>query len=173
MKALKGFTLIELLVTIAIAAIVVTMGIPSFSNAIRNSRLTTKANELLTSLNLARSEAIKRGVEVTISRKGGTSQNWDNGWDVFIDNDNDHVLDSGETLLKTYPALGHGFTLRTGANYDDWIAYESSGLITSSGSLTNDTFRLCATAGDTTNAREIRINKVGRGRVKNGAVSCP
>ncbi|PKM34904.1 MAG: general secretion pathway protein GspH, partial [Gammaproteobacteria bacterium HGW-Gammaproteobacteria-10] len=52
-----GFTLIELMMTIAIGAIILTLGIPSFMETIRSNRLTTRTNELLTSLNLARSEA--------------------------------------------------------------------------------------------------------------------
>jgi prepilin-type N-terminal cleavage/methylation domain-containing protein len=54
----SGFTLMELMVTIAIAAILVGTAIPSFTSTITNNRLTTSANELVTALNLARSEAV-------------------------------------------------------------------------------------------------------------------
>ena len=171
----KGFTLIELIITIAIAAIVMTIGIPSFNQTVRNSRLTTNANELITSLNLARSEAIKRNVQVFVRRKGATSQNWDSGWDVFIDLNNNQTFNAGvDTLLKTYPPLSNNYTLRTGANYDDWVAFLPSGLNDSSSGTTNDSFRLCATAGDTANSRRIAVNTIGRARVSTGdVVSCP
>jgi type IV fimbrial biogenesis protein FimT len=171
----KGFTLIELMMTISIAVIVLTIGVPSFTQTINNSRLTTNANELLTSLNIARSEAIKRNIQIFVRRKGNASQNWDSGWDVFIDLNNNQTFDNGtDTLLKTYPALTNNYTLRTGTNYDDWVAFLPSGLNSSSGSFTNDSFRLCATAGDTANSRRITVNTVGRARVSTGDVaSCP
>ena len=55
----SGFTLVELMITLAIAGILVAVGIPSFNSTISDSRLTSYANEFVTALNLARSEAIK------------------------------------------------------------------------------------------------------------------
>ena len=170
----KGFTLIELLVTIAIIALIATIGFPSFTQTIRNSRLTTNANQLLSSLNFARSEAIKRGVNIYVERIGGASQNWDGGWNVFVDLDGDQIFNNADTLLKTYPPLSNGYTLRTGGNYDDWVAFSPTGLTSSSGGGANDSFRVCATAGDVVNSRRISINFVGRARVSSGdVISCP
>jgi type IV fimbrial biogenesis protein FimT len=56
-----GFTLLELMITIAIAGILVGVAIPSFTSIITSNRLTAYANELVTALNLARNEAVKRG----------------------------------------------------------------------------------------------------------------
>ncbi len=170
----KGFTLIELLVTIAIIGIVMSIAIPNFTGTIRNSRLTTNANQLIASLNYARSEAIKLGTTIHIRKIGGADQVWDGGWNVFIDLDGDQTFNNADTLLKTYSALTNNYTLRTGANYAVWIAFSSTGLITSSGPFANDTFRICATAGDTINSRTISINRIGRSRVSSGnAASCP
>ena len=58
----SGFTLVELMITLAIAGILVAVGIPSFNSTISSNRLTSYANELVTALNLARSEAVKRGM---------------------------------------------------------------------------------------------------------------
>jgi type IV fimbrial biogenesis protein FimT len=172
---IKGFTLIELMVTIAIAGIVLTIGVPSFSQVMKNSRLTSSANALIVSLNFARSEAVKRKVKVFVGRKGSISQNWDGGWDVFIDlNANEVFNDGTDTLLKTFSAISDGYTLRTGANYDDWIAFSPSGFTDGSGSSNKDSFGLCAASGDTENSRKISVNKVGRARVSIGDVtSCP
>ena len=68
MNANNGFTLIELMVTVAVLAIVLSLGVPSYRALIINNRLTAQANALVASINLARSEAIKRGVRVWVYR---------------------------------------------------------------------------------------------------------
>jgi len=98
MRITAGFTLIELLVTVAMMAIVLALGVPSFTELIKNNRLTTATNELVTALNLARSEAIKRGVRVTVCKSADgssctTSGDWAQGWIVFTDLDGDGSLD--------------------------------------------------------------------------------
>ena len=62
MEKSAGFTLVELIVTLVLAALVLALGVSSFQEMIRSNRLTTIVNELVGALNLARSEAIKRGV---------------------------------------------------------------------------------------------------------------
>ncbi|PTN34931.1 hypothetical protein C6366_12445 [Desulfonatronum sp. SC1] len=53
---------------VAIAAILTGIAIPAFDVFIGNTRTSTVANEFVSALNLARSEAIKRGVEVYVCR---------------------------------------------------------------------------------------------------------
>jgi type IV fimbrial biogenesis protein FimT len=183
----NGFTLIELLVTIAIAAIVAVVGIPGFTSTITSNRLATGANELIASINLARSEAIKRGVQVTILRLGATPTQWKDGWNIFVDlNANQAFNDDGDTslcetdanglliedcLLRTYPAIFSGYTLTTGGStYQNFIAYTSTGLSTVT---VGDTFRFCDSSADNTISRAITINAIGRARVSTGTASCP
>ena len=67
MKAKQsGFTLVELMFTITVLAVLLGIGVPNFRDFIRNSRMTAAANDLLADLNLARSEAVKRRVAVTL-----------------------------------------------------------------------------------------------------------
>jgi type IV fimbrial biogenesis protein FimT len=167
-----GVTLIELIVTISIAAILMGIAIPSFSSIINSTRLTTYANALVTSLNLARSEAVKRGVQISVKREGSTDNNWDSGWSIFTDLNGNGALDAADTLLKTYPSLTNGFTLRTGTTgYQAFAAYLPSGLSLNSN---GDTFRLCDSSADTKNSRAIEINALGRPRTSEGTVlSCP
>src|SRR5580692_2979190 len=87
--AQTGFTLMELLMTIAIAAIVATIGIPSFQYVTNSNRVAGEVNGLLADLQFARAEAIKEGQPVTVCMsKGGvtcdtTGNAWNSGWIVY------------------------------------------------------------------------------------------
>lgn len=90
----RGFTLIELIVTISIVAILAALAFPSFGTSMRNSRVTTQTNDLLTAINLARSEAITRtrGISVCAADTSagvpavcGDETEWAKGWVVFMD----------------------------------------------------------------------------------------
>ncbi|SJM90507.1 conserved hypothetical protein [Crenothrix polyspora] len=138
----SGFTLIELITTLTIAGILTAIAVPTFSSVISSNRLTAYTNEFVTALNLARSEAIKRGTKVTIRRKGDVDKVWENGWDVFVDFDGDNKLNEGDDmvlcesvagmatedcLLRTYPALPTGFTLRSNGNLPKIISFSAMG----------------------------------------------
>lgn len=55
----SGFTLVELMITIAVAAILMMIAVPSFKHLILSNRLTTSANALVDAVNTARIDAIK------------------------------------------------------------------------------------------------------------------
>lgn len=61
-----GFTLIELMVAIAVLAITLALAVPSFGALINSNRLVGQSNELVASLQLARSEAIRRNARVAL-----------------------------------------------------------------------------------------------------------
>lgn len=75
-----GFTLTELIIVIAIVAILVTVAAPSFTGIIANQRAKAVASDLYATLSFARSAAITRNTNVTVSPK---SANWQNGWQVL------------------------------------------------------------------------------------------
>jgi type IV fimbrial biogenesis protein FimT len=78
---IRGFTLVELMITLAVAAVLLTVAVPSFQAVFQNNRLVSQVNELVTAINLARNEAIKRGVNVTLRAETGGFQN---GWCVNL-----------------------------------------------------------------------------------------
>jgi len=73
MASYRGFTLLELMVTVAVLSILLTMGVPAFGDLVRNNRITAQANQLVSAINIARSEAVKRGrnVQVAVVPDGG------------------------------------------------------------------------------------------------------
>lgn len=90
-ETLHGFTLIEMLVVIGVAAILMAIAVPGMRGFMLNQRGATAASSLITSLSLARSEAIKEdaaavGVRVCASADGATCDPagvWSNGWIVL------------------------------------------------------------------------------------------
>ena len=94
-KKQQGLTLIELMVTLAVAIILVTVGMPLFTGMVANNRATTQTNALVSAIKLARSEAVKRGTNVSIA---AVSSDWANGWTVFVDANSDGNVDAGEGL---------------------------------------------------------------------------
>jgi len=68
MRKNHGFTLVELLVALALVAILATVAVPGFNRLITSNRLTSEANDLLSTITYARSEAIRRGTHVSLCR---------------------------------------------------------------------------------------------------------
>lgn len=87
MKKISGFTLVEMMIVLILIAIVAGIGIPNLTQMIRNNQMATHANSLLGALQLARSEAIRRGVPVAVcgSSNGSSCDQsaWGQGWIVY------------------------------------------------------------------------------------------
>ena len=62
----SGFTLLELLATLLVASIALSLGIPSMSQFIRNSRMTSVTNDFIGAIHLARDEANTRLTTITL-----------------------------------------------------------------------------------------------------------
>lgn len=141
----RGFTLVELMVTVIIASILLSIAVPSFTNLIRRNQITTYANEFGTAVNLARSEAAKRGTSVSITSNNGTD--WTQGWNV-------NVVSPAE-LLRSAPALTGDNTFTSAAN--NAVTFNSRGFTTLGA---EETWLLCN--ANVAAGRQIRIAVTGR-----------
>jgi type IV fimbrial biogenesis protein FimT len=174
--ASAGFTILELMVGITVLGVLFAIGIPSFNEMTRNNRAITQANELLTALSLARSEAMKLGMPVSICAAnaaqtacaGNNTDDWVNGWLVFSDRIGtagtiNPAVPTGDQILQTSHAISGGLTLTSGAV--GFVRFGASGgRIDPAGA--NVTFgvehRDCT--GD--NRRTITINLTGRANLQ-------
>ena len=165
----RGFTLIEMMVTVAILAILIAAVTPSFRGLLRDNQAATQANALVTSLMLARSEAIKRNAPVVMCRSNtGTScvgSNWADGWIVFADANNNGAVNTGETIVQTAGQLAASFALTTGSA--SAFTYRPDGSVT-----TADNFLLCPPDKVSSRARQIQVDATGRPVVVKGG-TCP
>ena len=78
----RGFTLIELMVVISIMAVLLGIGVPSFKSFIAGQRVKTAAGDFSLALVFARSEAIKRNADVTVTAASSGATGWQDGWTV-------------------------------------------------------------------------------------------
>jgi type IV fimbrial biogenesis protein FimT len=87
--AQRGVTLIELLVVITIAAILMSIGVPSYKYVTTSNRVANEINALLADMQFARYEAVKEGLTVQVCPAAATattctaSATWSGGWIVL------------------------------------------------------------------------------------------
>jgi type IV fimbrial biogenesis protein FimT len=173
MKKQSGFTLIELMVTIAIAVILITSAVPGFQSFIQNNRLSTTTHQLVTSLNLARSEAVKRGKQVTVCKSDNSStctnaNGWDQGWIVFVDEDGDgqrQTSGTPEELLRVQNALAGSITISGQDDVEHLISYTETGFpeLIAGGTLRKEfsTLVVCVSNNFDAHSRAVILNATG------------
>jgi type IV fimbrial biogenesis protein FimT len=114
--AARGFTLIELAIVVAVAAILLGVGTPGMSRSIAARALSAQVAEFIAALRFARSEALKRGVVVTMCAADAASTpprcqsrdaDWRSGWLVFVDRGARGVIGVDDRVLQVQQALAH------------------------------------------------------------------
>jgi type IV fimbrial biogenesis protein FimT len=104
----RGFTLGELLTTMTVVGLSLSFAVPSFNTIVNNNRRANGINQLVSTMHLARSEAITRNTQITVcpSQNGLGCQGvgWNQGWILFPDTNGDRAVNPGEVILANNPA---------------------------------------------------------------------
>ena len=160
-------------------AILVSLAAPSFRTVMANSRVSGLTNELSAALNLARSEAVKRGRTVTVCKSSNTAATvtttapgcdtataatWPDGWAIFVDQATRGQRDgSNDTLIRVgQPATRNG--IQTGSTFAGAVSFFPNGSSSASGTATNDTLTLCVAPAQ----RQILISRTGQIQILKG-----
>ena len=100
-----GLTLLECLVVVALTALLTVLAVPAFRDLLVRRAVLVTAEALVGDLRFARSEAVKRGTQVSVCRSANGSAcsatgHWVEGWIVFVDRNTKGVVDPGDEVLR-------------------------------------------------------------------------
>jgi type IV fimbrial biogenesis protein FimT len=132
-----GFNLVELLVVISVASILMGLGVSSYRYVTNSSRVSGEINSLLGDMQVARSEAIKRGQPVTICPSGGGTTcvpagSWNGGWIVFTNWAGDGTVNAGapnyDQILRSQPAWTSTDAITTNNAGVGFVSFNRNGL---------------------------------------------
>ncbi|MDE1460532.1 GspH/FimT family pseudopilin [Spartinivicinus poritis] len=167
MQRTQGFTLIELMITIAIAGIILAFSAPWLGNFIQDYRSFSETNQLINTLSLAKSEAIKRSTEVSLelsrNTNPGSLDDWRYSWSIYLDANANNTLDAGERIIKEGQgdlelSIADNLTTNTGN-----LRFNAKGLITASNinqdANGNFILRVCDERREGTS---FELNRIGR-----------
>ncbi|CEA02833.1 type IV pilus-like protein [Pseudomonas saudimassiliensis] len=176
MTRVKGFTLIELMVTIAVAAILISIAIPSFRNMIIDYRLTTIASDLADAVSFARSEAIKRNRTITFCQTNSASSSrcgGSGGWQHWLVVQNAASADADDVIRRGTVSTHNSTVQVTSDLNNNRLTFSTDGLGRSGSALINDAkITICATSGPAESIREITLGAASRTSIRKVSGGC-
>lgn len=167
----SGFSLIEALTVMAITAIGLVIGIPSYQGMTERTRVSSAMHLLAAHMSSARSTAISYRIPTVVcpsNRAGGcrTDGDWSHGWLMFFDKDGNHQPDTRQDILRDENAPIHPSLRIFSSLGRQQLRYLPDGR--SAGS--NMTVRLCR---DNILLGSVIVNNVGRVRTAKATGSRP
>jgi type IV fimbrial biogenesis protein FimT len=172
-----GLTLLELLLLLGMIGVLAMTAVPPLMDTLSRMNTTAAARSLTSALNLARSEAVKRGRNVMVCPStSGTdcaAGSWSSGWIVFVDANGDAdgatgSVDAGDTIIRVFDQRS-GLAIAV-APATNLLTYDNRGY-GRMGALR--TVTICPQDGNDANARQVEITVSGRSRIISTGVSCP
>ncbi len=174
----RGLTLLETMVVIGLAAILATIAIPSYLRFMTENRMASEMNSFETALMLARSEAIKRGEEVTLcTSTSGTdcsiASNWNAGWLIYSNPQNQSDVPDPADIIRTDGGFTNTDTL-VGSNttLDHAVSFTGLGILVP-GELTGGNFDLETQPPDSSLTRCLTIGPGGQLAASEPGQPCP
>jgi type IV fimbrial biogenesis protein FimT len=170
-----GVTLLELLIALTIGALLVMLALPTWGDWIADYRLMNHARALAGSMEIARSEAIKRAYRVDLCRSADLVQcggaGWTQGWLMYVDQNLDGRVDPGEPVLRREPGARDGVTVAANTPLRDYVSYTDLGVARMmSGALQMGTFTVCLPGRPEV---EVVLAHSGRVRIQKMSTICP
>ena len=155
MKKHAGFTLIEMMIVVALLSILLTMAVPAFQSIVANSRATAVTNDLVGALQVARSEALKQRLPITVCRGNAAATACNNGTDWSAG----WLVRSPDRVLQVWSPSAATVTIASAVN--DSVIFVATG---ASGAA-----NFCIEAGES----ERQVNVSATGRVSSNRENCP
>lgn len=167
-RSLSGFTIIELLVAMAVAAVLFGMALPAFDVFIEQRTMAARGNDLISAVNLARSEAVTRGAPVSVQavNAGDNNDEWGAGYCVVVGTPGNCPNDPLVNLRQFDAADGSTMNGTGALNNVGALTFNGRGLMTTGG---QGTVQICAAGVNP--GREIALNAIGR--AASGEFVCP
>lgn len=169
---MQGYTLVEILLVIGVVAILAVMTVPGLQDSLSRNARESAALELVSSLGLARSEAVTRSQLVSICRStnqtacaGSSGSSWNDGWIIFVDTGVAGTVDGADSIVEVQGAgnVPVNIILKTRVNGNftgDFLQFDEDGFLKNS--TTGAYYKLCPTDNVVANARAVWLSNTGR-----------